>query len=92
MTLPYSRLQEINSYQKFLLAFKAATQCSDAGTGGATGLPPQYLADQLKPYSNRGGQIIPTYYYWHPQCFSPSVITACTQYWLCLQPFSRHEI
>ena len=28
MTLPYSRLQEINSYQKFLLAFKAATQCN----------------------------------------------------------------
>ena len=28
-----------------------------------------------KPYSNWGGQIIPIYYYWHPQCFSSSGIT-----------------
>ena len=28
------------------------------------------------PIPTGGGQIIPTYYYWHPQCFSPSGITA----------------
>ena len=33
--------------------------------------PPQYLADQLTLF-NQGGQIIPTYYSWHPQSFSPS--------------------
>ena len=29
-----------------------------------------------KQYSNQGGQFIPSYDYWHPQCFSPSGITA----------------
>ena len=39
----------------------------------ATGPPtPQYLAEQLTLFQ---GQIIPTYYKWHPQCFSPSGIT-----------------
>ena len=28
-----------------------------------------------QPYLNWGGQIIPTYHYWPPQCFSPSSIT-----------------
>ena len=35
--------------------------------------PPQYLAHQLTLFQPG---IIPTYYYWHPQCFSPSGITA----------------
>ena len=45
---------------------------SDAGTGeamGATG-PPQYLADQLTLFQLGRAD------YWHPQCFSPSGITA----------------
>ena len=36
--------------------------------------PPQYLAGKLTLFQT-GGQIIPTYHYWHPQCFSPSGIT-----------------
>ena len=43
------------------------------GPGGAIG-PPNIWQIRY-PYSNRGGQIIPTYHYWHPQCFSPSGIT-----------------
>ena len=48
-----------------------------AGGGGFRGAtaPPPNIWKISKPYSNRGGQIIPTYYYWHPQCFSPSGIT-----------------
>ena len=34
----------------------------------------QYLTDQLTLFL-AGGQIIPIYYYWHPQCFSHSDIT-----------------
>ena len=50
---------------------------SDAGTGGARGATgPPNIWQISKPYSNRGGQIIPTYYYWHPQSVSPSGITA----------------
>ena len=41
--------------------------------GGATG--PPNIWQLSKPYLNRGGQIIPTYYYWPPQCFLPSGIT-----------------
>ena len=29
----------------------------------------------VNPIPTGGGQIIPTYYYWHPQCFSSSGIT-----------------
>ena len=36
---------------------------------------PQYLADQLTLFQLGGGHIIPTYYYWPPQCFSPSGLT-----------------
>ena len=45
-------------------------QFSNAGSG-----PNIWQISQ--PYSSRGGQIliIPTFYYWHPQCFSPSGIT-----------------
>ena len=45
---------------------------NDAGTGVGP-LAPQYIWQISQPFSNWGGQIIPTYYYWHPQCFSPSV-------------------
>jgi hypothetical protein len=51
---------------------------SDAGTGGPGGPPPNILRI-TQPYSNREEQIIPTYYYWHPQCFSPSGITDTTK-------------
>jgi len=37
---------------------------SDAGTGGVKGAT-----------GTGAGQIIPTYYYWHPQICSPSGIT-----------------
>ena len=45
------------------------------GPGGPLAPPPQYLADQLTLFQP-GRQIIPTYYYWHPQCFSPTGISA----------------
>ena len=47
------------------------------GPGGATGNIQQISS----PYSNRRGQIIPNYHYWHPQCFSPSGITAASPYY-----------
>ena len=31
----------------------------------------------VNPIPTGGGQIIPTYYYWHPQCFSSSGINVC---------------
>ena len=49
--------------------------CRNRG-GGATGPPPQYLSDQLTLFQpGREDYPHPTYYYWHPQCFSPSGIT-----------------
>ena len=51
---------------------------SDAGTGGARGaLAPPIFGSSVNPIPTGGGQIIPTYYYWPPQIFSPSGITAC---------------
>ena len=47
--------------------------CSDAGTGEGALTPNIWQISY--PYSNQGGQVIPIYYYWHPQCFSPSGIT-----------------
>ena len=47
--------------------------CRNWGGREATGPPNIWQISQ--PYSNRGGQIVPTYYYWPPQCFSPSGIT-----------------
>ena len=38
------------------------------------------MADQLTLLQFQGGQIIPTYYYWHPQIFSPSGITELRTY------------
>ena len=59
--------------------YETCTWDSDAGTGGArrATAPPPNIWQISQPFSNRGGQIIPTYYYWHPQCFSPSSITGC---------------
>ena len=39
----------------------------------ATG--PQIFGRSVNPIPTGGWQIIPTYYYWHPQYFSPSGIT-----------------
>ena len=44
------------------------------GPGGP--LAPPIFGRSVNPIQTGGGQIIPTYYYWHPQCFSPSGITA----------------
>ena len=55
--------------------FQHVIKLSYAGTGRARGAtaPPISI---LGPYSNRGGQIIPTYYYWPPpQSFLASGIT-----------------
>jgi hypothetical protein len=45
------------------------------GPGGP--LAPSIFGRSVNPIRTGGGQIIPTYYYWHwhPQCFSPSGIT-----------------
>ena len=61
--------------------FTALPISSNAGTGGARGATgsPQYLADQLTLF-RPGRQIIPTYYYWHPQYFSPFGITGQIKY------------
>ena len=53
--------------------YETCTWDSDAGTRGQGGLPNVWQISQ--PFSSQGGQIIPTYYYWHPQIFSPSSIT-----------------
>ena len=37
--------------------------------------PPPILDRSVNPIPTGEGQIIPTYYYWHPQGFSPSGIT-----------------
>ena len=52
---------------------------SDVGTGGAIGPPTPPLpifGRSVNPIPTGGGQIIPIYYYWHPQSFSPSGSTA----------------
>ena len=58
-----------------------ARDCSDAGTGGARGAtgPPNIWQFSCNPIQTGGGQIIPTYYYWPPQFFSPSGITAAVE-------------
>ena len=53
--------------------YETCTWDSDAGTRGQGGLPNVWQISQ--PFSNQGGHIIPKYYYWHPQRFSPSGIT-----------------
>ena len=57
--------------------YETCTWVSDAGTGGGGqgGHWPPNIWQISKPYSNGGVQIIPAYYYWHPQYFSPSGIT-----------------
>jgi hypothetical protein len=45
------------------------------GSQGATAPPPPIFGRSVNPIPTEGGQIIPTYYYWHPQIFSPSDIT-----------------
>ena len=48
----------------------------EPGGGGAGGpLSPLNIWQTSNPIPTGGGQIIPTYYYWHPQTFSPSDIT-----------------
>ena len=43
------------------------------------------LAQQsVNPIPTGGGQIIPTYYYWPPQSFSPSGITRIEAHWALL--------
>ena len=44
--------------------------------GGREAIGPSNTSQISQPNSEREGQFIPTYYYWHPQCFSPSGITA----------------
>jgi hypothetical protein len=44
------------------------------GPGGP--LAPPIFGRSVNPIPTGGGQIIPTYYYWPPQSFSPSGITA----------------
>ena len=44
--------------------------------GGQRATGPPNIWQISWPYSNRGGQIIPTYYYWPPQSLSPSGTTA----------------
>ena len=46
----------------------------DRGATGPTGLP--IFGRLVNPIPTGGGQIIPTYFYWHPQIFSPSGIAA----------------
>ena len=41
---------------------------------GGPGAPPIF-GRSVNPIQTGGGQIIPTYCYWPPQCFSPSGIT-----------------
>ena len=48
------------------------------GQGGHYPSPP-YIWQITLPYSNRN-QIIPTYYYWHPQIFLPFRIIATQQF------------
>ena len=64
---------------------------SDAGTGGATG--PPIIGWSVNPIPTGGGQIIPTYYYWHTQSFSPSGITAYADViyeWSLMQRLQNH--
>ena len=41
-------------------------------------LAPPIFGRSVNPIPTGGGQIIPTYYYWPPQCFSPSGSTEFT--------------
>ena len=59
----------------------------EPGGGHGGHWPPEYLADQLNLFLSEG-QIIPTNYYWHPQCFSPSGITAFNFEYLCMYCFA----
>ena len=54
--------------------------CRNRGGQRGHWSPPPNIWQISQPFSNRGRQIIPTYYYWHPQCFSPSGITAYVNY------------
>ena len=67
----------LHGFQTFLRPWYDVIQwCRNRGARGATAppSPPQYLADQLTLF-HPGRADYPTYYYWHPQCFSPSGIT-----------------
>ena len=55
------------------------TVMPEPGVPGGVALAP-HIWQISQPFSNQGGQIIPTYYYWHPQCFSPSGITGSIKY------------
>ena len=55
--------------------------------GQGSHCPPPNIWQISQPYiPTGGGQIIPTYYYWHPQFFSPSGITVNSK----LTVFSRN--
>ena len=49
----------------------------EPGGRGEPGGPPQKkkIGRPVNSIPTGGGHIIPTYYYWHPQIFSPSGIT-----------------
>ena len=49
------------------------------GPGGP--LAPPIFGRSVNPIWTGGGQIIPTYYYWPPQYFSPSGITGKSSSW-----------
>ena len=70
-------LPHILAGQLTLFRWEQIIPASDAGTGGGAGGPlaPPIFDRSVNPIPTGEGQIIPTYYYWPPQCFSPSGIT-----------------
>ena len=70
--LPY--LKQHHHTHSISLAILPAVMPELGGPGGP--LVPPIFGRSVNPIPTGGGQIIPTYYYWHPQCFSPSGITA----------------
>ena len=52
-----------------------ATVMPEPARGAGGSLAPTIFGRLVNPIPTRGEQIIPTYYYWPPECFSPSGIT-----------------
>ena len=59
--------------RKYLLSSRVTVVPEPGGPGGP--LAPPIFGRSVNPIRTGGGQIIPTYYYWPLQCFSPSGIT-----------------
>ena len=57
----------------------------ELGGGAGEPLAPPIFGRSVNPIPTGGGQIIPTYYYWPPQSFSPSGITALNCEWTELE-------